>query len=205
MADEPTLARGMQSADGWVEYLQQLLQHQLGDDALPVTGVFDDTTHEKVVEFQTKHNILPIDGVVGDATWSVLRSEPDRAPVGDSGTGRDYVEQGVELRFVPDAQYWDSAFGIEDAVILTAYSVGTVDPQLDAVHVVAHVSDPEGGSRALESKLFYDDSNRELQIVVGGVSEGKPNGRYSILAQLTVDGEPGAEDSVQAEFDAHRL
>jgi hypothetical protein len=116
-----------------------------------------------------------------------------------------WVEGGVELRFVPDAQYWDTAYGIEDAVILTAYSVGTVDPQLDAVHVVATVNDPEGGSRLMEPQLFYDDTNRELQVVVGGVSEGRPNGRYSIHAQLTVDGEPGAEDSVQAEFEAHRL
>jgi peptidoglycan hydrolase-like protein with peptidoglycan-binding domain len=201
MADEPTLARGMQSADGWVEYLQQLLQHHLGENELRVTGVFDDTTHDKVIEFQKRNGLEPVDGVVGDATWSVLRSEPDRAPVGDSGTGPGYVEKGVELRFVPDAQYWDTAFGIDDAVILIAYSVGTVDPQLDAVHVVAHVSDPEGGSRERQTTLFYDDTNRELQVVVGAVSEGKSNGRYSVLAQLSVDGEPGAEDSVQAEFD----
>ncbi len=84
--------------------------------------------------------------------------------------------------------------------MLTAYSVGTVDPQLDAVHVVAHVRDPEGGSEAKESTLHYYDSTRELQIVIGGVSGGKP-GRYAVLAQLSVDGEPGAEDSVQAEFD----
>jgi hypothetical protein len=53
----------------------------------------------------------------------------------------------------------------------------------------------------MASTLHYYDSTRELQIVVGDVSQGKPNGRYSILAQLSVDGEPGAEDSVQAEFD----
>jgi len=57
MADEPTLARGMQSADGWVEYLQQLLQHHLGENELRVTGVFDDSTHDKVIEFQKRNGL----------------------------------------------------------------------------------------------------------------------------------------------------
>ena len=199
MADEPTLAKGMQSADGWVEYLQQLLRHHFGESALTVTGLFDDATEELVIRFQLENGIGD-DGVVGDATWSVLRSEPERAAEGDSGTGRNYVEKGVELRFAPDAVYWNDAYGIADAVMLTAYSVGTVDPQLDAVHVVAHVRDPDGNSGEKEPTLKYYDSTRELQIVLGAVSGGKP-GRYSVLAQLTVDGEPGAEDSVNAEFD----
>ena len=199
MADEPTLAKGMESADGWVEYLQQLLRHHYGEYELQVTGTFDAKTEELVIRFQLEHGIGD-DGVVGDRTWSVLRQEPEVAPEGDSGTGRDYVERGVELRFAPDAVYWGDAYGIEDAVMLTAYSVGTVDPQLDAVHVVAHVRDPDGNSGQKEATLKYYDSNRELQVVLGGVSGGKP-GRYSVLAQLTVDGEPGAEDSVNAEFD----
>jgi hypothetical protein len=205
MADEPTLAKGMQSADGWVEYLQQLLQRQLGENELQVTGVFDEKTEELVIRFQLERGVEPVDGVVGNATWSVLRSEPERAAVGDSHTGPNYVEKGVELRFAPDAEYFSQgANGIDDAVVLKAYSVGTVDPQLDDVHIVAYVNDPDGGSTALESKLFYYDSHRELMVVVGGVSEGKSVGRYSILAQLSVDGEPGAEDSVQAEFDVLR-
>ena len=199
MAGEPTLAKGMESADGWVEYLQQLLQHHLGEDALQVTGKFDAATEELVIRFQLERGIGD-DGVVGDSTWSVLRSEPERRPEGDSGTGRNYVEQGVELRFAPDAVYQGTAYDIEDAVIVTAYSVGTVDPQLDAVHVVAHVRDPDGNSRAVEPTLKYFESHRELQIVAGGVSGGT-KGRFSILAQVSVDGESGAEDSVQAEFD----
>ena len=199
MAGEPTLAKGMQSADGWVEYLQQLLRHHYGENALSVNGTFDRETEELVIRFQLENGVGD-DGVVGDRTWSVLRQEPERAPEGDSGTGRNYVEQGVELRFAPDAVYWNTAFDLEDVVALTAYSVGTVDPQLDAVHVVAHLRDPEGASRAVETTLKYFDSHRELQILVANVSGGKP-GRYSILAQLSVDGEPGAEDSVQAEFD----
>jgi hypothetical protein len=199
MAGEPTLAKGMQSADGWVEYLQQLLRHQFGEDALAVTGTFDAETEQLVIRFQLERGIGD-DGVVGNRTWSVLRSESEQRPEGNSGTGRNYVEQGVELRFAPDAVHYTSANGVDDAVVLTAYSVGTVDPQLDAVHVVAHVRDPEGASQGFEPKLFYYDSNRELWVVVGGVSGGKP-GRYSILAQLSVDGESGAEDSVQAEFD----
>jgi peptidoglycan hydrolase-like protein with peptidoglycan-binding domain len=201
VADEPTLAKGMESADGWVEYLQQLLQHHLGETELPVNGLFDELTHELVIRFQREKSLEPVDGVVGDATWSALRNQPERAAAGDSGAGRDYLEKGVELRFAPDAVYTGTANGVDDAVVLTAYSVGTVDPQLEAVHVVTHVSDAEGGSREMASTLHYYDSTRELQIVVGDVSQGKPNGRYSILAQLSVDGEPGAEDSVQAEFD----
>ena len=200
MAGEPTLTKGMQSGDGWVEYLQQLLQHHLGEDALSVSGVFDEATEELVIRFQLERSIEPVDGVVGDATWSVLRSEPVQAPAGDSGTGRGFVEQGVELRFAPDALYEVASYGIDDAVTLTAYSVGTVDPRLDAVRVVASVRDPDGNSRAVEPTLKYFESHRELLVIAGGVSGGKP-GRYSILAQLSVDGDPGAEDTVQAEFD----
>ena len=47
MADEPTLRRGDQSADGWVEYLQTQLKAKT-DLHLPtlveVTGKFDEVT-----------------------------------------------------------------------------------------------------------------------------------------------------------------
>jgi hypothetical protein len=199
MANEPTLAKGMESADGWVEYLQQLLNHQYGPSAITVTGRFDQATEELVIRFQLEKGLEPVDGVVGDATWSVLRQEPERKPMGDSHTGPNYVEKGVELRFAPDAVY-GSAYGIDDSVMLTAYSVGTVDPQLDAVHVVAHIRDPDGNSGERTATLKYYESTRELHVVLGNVSGRRP-GRYSVLAQLSVDGEPGAEDTVQAEFD----
>jgi hypothetical protein len=201
MANEPTLAKGMESADGWVEYLQQLLNHQYGASTVMVTGRFDQATEELVIRFQLEKGLEPVDGVVGDATWSVLRQEPERAPMGDSHTGPHYVEKGVELRFAPDAVY-GSAYGIDDAVMLTAYSVGTVDPQLDAVHVVAHIRDPDGTSGERTATLKYYESTRELHVVLGNVSGRRP-GRYSVLAQLSVDGEPGAEDTVQAEFDVN--
>ena len=201
MANEPTLAKGMESADGWVEYLQQLLNHQYGASTVMVTGRFDQATEELVIRFQLEKGFEPVDGVVGDATWSVLRQEPERKPMGDSHTGPQYVEKGVELRFAPDAVY-GSAYGIDDAVMLTAYSVGTVDPQLDAVHVVAHVRDPDGNSGERTATLKYYESTRELHVVLGNVSGRRP-GRYSVLAQLSVDGEPGAEDTVQAEFDVN--
>ena len=108
----------------------------------------------------------------------------------------------VQVRPIePDAVY-GSAYGIDDSVLLTAYSVGTVDPQLDAVHVVAHVRDPDGNSGERTATLKYYESTRELHVVLGNVSGRRP-GRYSVLAQLSVDGEPGAEDTVQAEFDVN--
>jgi peptidoglycan hydrolase-like protein with peptidoglycan-binding domain len=202
MAGEPTLARGMESADGWVEYLQNLLRHHDPAIDLRATGKFDDATYKAVVDFQHKNKIEPVDGVVGDATWSVLRAEPDRAGVGDSGTGMNYVEKGVELRFSPEAEHNVSAYGVDDACLLIAYSVGDTDPDLTKVHVVAHVRDPDGNSAEKPVQFRYFETDRQLAVIVGGVSGGKP-GRYSILAQLTVDGEPGAEDSLQAEFDVH--
>ena len=150
------------------------------------------------MRFQLEKSIEPVDGVVGDATWSVLRSEPERAAVGDSGTGRATSRRASSCG--SPGRRTSARPTTSTSVMLTAYSVGTVDPQLDAVHVVAHVRDPDGDSRAVETTLKYFDSHRELQVIVGGVSGGK-KGRFSILAQLSVDGESGAEDSVHAEFD----
>jgi peptidoglycan hydrolase-like protein with peptidoglycan-binding domain len=194
----------MESADGWVEYLQNLLRHHDPGSYVSVTGKFDDATYKAVVDFQRQNKIEPIDGVVGDATWSVLRAEPDRAPVGESGTGTNFVEKGVELRFAPEAVHNVSAYDIDDAVLLTAYSVGDTDPDLDKVHVVAHIRDPDGNSAEKPVSFRYFESHKELAVIVGGVSGGRP-GRYSVLAQLSVDGEPGAEDSLQADFDVHPL
>ena len=48
---------------------------------LPQTGVFGRRTHAAVVQFQLAHRIAPADGVVGAATWPVLRRATPARPV----------------------------------------------------------------------------------------------------------------------------
>ena len=62
---QPTLRKGDESPDGWVEYLQELLK-------VTVTGKFDGATEKAVKAFQGSHGCM-VDGVVGNETWSVLR------------------------------------------------------------------------------------------------------------------------------------
>ena len=80
MADEPTLRRGDQSADGWVEYLQTQLKAKT-DLHLPtlveVTGKFDEVTHWAVVELQVFEGLQSTNGVVGNETWAALLGDPD--------------------------------------------------------------------------------------------------------------------------------
>jgi murein L,D-transpeptidase YcbB/YkuD len=102
MAGEPTLYHGNQSADGWVEYLQDLLMHQMTDlgNHNHTRGLFDDFTLAAVKEFQQRKNIKD-DGIVGDQTWAALRGEPYIPKAGDDGRAPGtYVEQGIELRFI---------------------------------------------------------------------------------------------------------
>ncbi len=62
------------STGSYVTTVQRIL-------GLPQTGVFGRRTHPAVVRFQIAHHIAPADGVVGDATWSVLRRVKPAGPV----------------------------------------------------------------------------------------------------------------------------
>jgi len=104
MADEPTLARGMESADGWVEYLQTQLKLLGGGvieiaDSFQPNGVFDDETERYVTAFQRYHHIQ-VDGIVGDETWNILHGNTDTVdPHGDGRAPHSYVEETPRLEW----------------------------------------------------------------------------------------------------------
>ena len=78
MTGEPTLHYGDQSADGWVEYAQELLLGVAPN--IKIDGIFLDETIKAVYEFQQQNGLM-VDGVVGNQTWSVLRGGEQAAVV----------------------------------------------------------------------------------------------------------------------------
>lgn len=101
MSECPTLRRDDTSADGWVEYLQQLLTVPalaLGHSQWPdtPTGVFDELT-ETVVRGYQEHCHLLVDGVVGDQTWAALRRDDPMAPATDGREPHSFTDQGTHV------------------------------------------------------------------------------------------------------------
>jgi hypothetical protein len=99
-AGEPTLRLRDQSVDGWVEYLQQLL-NAWGAGNLTVDGDFGNATLTAVTTFQTRQRLL-VDGVVGNQTWAELRGETPQPPSTDGLEPHTFVEQGPEARWGTD-------------------------------------------------------------------------------------------------------
>lgn len=200
---EPTLREGMESADGWVEYLQSLLFYALYDCGDDPAGRFGPGTEAAVKQFQHDHHLRQ-DGVVGDQTWSVLRKNPEQAAVGDSGDGRDHVERGVELRFGTDHAFhpdgWTGAgTSATPALVIDAFSVGDTPPPLDQTTVVSHVRHPDGGSSEAPGWLVHVADHAYLAVVHLDTSAGA--GRYSVLSQLQVTGHAAGNDTYQCEID----
>src|SRR4029453_2962488 len=79
-ARQPTLRLGDQSVDGWVEYLQKLLNAILDPSPnLKLNGNFDQATYKAVVAYQKREGLV-VDGVVGNQTWASLRfANPEMA------------------------------------------------------------------------------------------------------------------------------
>lgn len=195
MAGEPTLYHGNQSADGWVEYLQEMLMHaqtDLGNNP-HTTGLFDDVTLAAVKQFQERKR-MKVDGIVGDQTWAALRGEPVIPHAGDDGRAPGtHVEQGIELRFTNQVGYMDD----DDYVRFWAASVGTVHPATGTINAFAHLRAPDGSERDVTVvHEGYDDVQYfHIDGITGGVA-----GRYSVIVQLPR--ETGA-DTFQFEFDRH--
>jgi hypothetical protein len=68
----PTLRLGDKDGDGWVAYLQKLLNDRL-DGALETDGVFGKGTEKALRAFQ-KQAKLEADGIAGNQTWAALRA-----------------------------------------------------------------------------------------------------------------------------------
>jgi peptidoglycan hydrolase-like protein with peptidoglycan-binding domain len=122
-ATEPTLRLGDQSADGWVEYLQEFAC-LLG---LPVNLTGKSTTPQAVViRFQQSKGLL-VDGVVGNQTWAALRVENPR-PIGTDGLAPHTFEQhGSQARWFTEPFMQAQYDALHDSLLLPAVNTGDVE------------------------------------------------------------------------------
>lgn len=194
MSENPTLRRGDQGADGWVEYLQTLLRVQ-GFEGQIEAGVFDETTETWVRSYQEGHH-LHVDGIAGDETWSALRREPDVQPVG--GDGREpntYVEHGIKLRFTTEVSYQE----YEDWIWCRATSVGDTEPASGTIAPYVMIKHPDGTSAELRAEHENEGGSYMMHAFrIWSATGGGPAGRYSMIMQLPM--ETGG-DTLQFEFD----
>jgi peptidoglycan hydrolase-like protein with peptidoglycan-binding domain len=123
-SSEPTLRIHDHSVDGWVEYLQQLLNDR-GYGPLAVDGTYGTGTFNAVWRFQIDRH-LQVDGTVGNQTWAALRDDAPRDPGSDGRPPHSYVEAGAEARWhaSDDAVHYEASF---DMLVLDAVNTGT-DP-----------------------------------------------------------------------------
>jgi peptidoglycan hydrolase-like protein with peptidoglycan-binding domain/protocatechuate 3,4-dioxygenase beta subunit len=128
--NEPTMRAGDEDPDGWVEYLQKMLNHHLkqaGEPKIPVSGNFDSATDQAVRWFQGATE-CKVDGIVGNQTWSALREDKVRDEIGTDGRQPGtHSEQGAEGRWTFESG--DLAFYEEEMDLLrfAVASTGT-DP-----------------------------------------------------------------------------
>ncbi len=177
MTTSPTLRHHDESVDGWVEYLQTMLQVNRYSMADATPGVFDDFTLDMVKRFQEDHG-LKADGIVGDATWAVLRGEePARAGTDRLGRG-EFTDEGVKLRLTTEIDFLQP----DDMLWFRAFSVGTEEPEPGTVEPYIHLKLPDGSSRQLHAEHEVNgDGWHEFR--AHPVTEGV-GGEYSVFIAL---------------------
>jgi hypothetical protein len=101
----PTLRRG-HHPDGWVEYLQRLLNEDAAQSIVEEDDKFGEGTEQAVKDFQEKKG-LKIDGVVGDHTWAALTGEPAEAETAHHGHHGHHAQADPEfdLAFTGPGEY----------------------------------------------------------------------------------------------------
>jgi hypothetical protein len=187
--DEPTLRHGDGSVDGWVEYLQQLLNawgHPVAQN-----GSFDDATYHAVCAFQGRHSAM-VDGVVGNQTWALLRQEDPRPPSTDGRDPHTYVEHGAEARWTTEdenAQYSEG----QDFLSLSAYNVGDVPIEDGLYHATADFTPVAGGPVVQLHLASYSLSGGAVPVHspfgfgVANVRQHLSPGEYTIHAWLPAE------------------
>jgi hypothetical protein len=155
-AKQPTLRRGDKSADGWVEYLQELLNRHGARPTLVINGDFDGKTEGAVQAFQEaakkKDPSVMADKIVGDQTWNLLRDgDVPQQPKTDGRKPHTYVEKGLEARWVREkgSCRYDAQ---RDALVMEAVSVGT-GSALEGRLVRLRVTDPKNVQKVLARPL----------------------------------------------------
>jgi len=205
----PTLREGMESADGWVEYLHDLLNgHFYGRTDFTFyksgDGKFDAVTKRAVEQYQRDMGFGggDVDGVVGDKTWSALQGQPELAPTGTDG--RDpgtFVDHGKHLRFHPEVMgYANGINNNNDQIYFRVIIVGDQDVPKEDVKPFVHVEGPSGTTEPTELSYYPGDSGPGgwFECWWENATNKGPAGRYRAIAQLPME---YGGDTVQMEFD----
>jgi hypothetical protein len=98
----PTLRRG-HHPDGWVEYLQRLLNEDAAQSIVEEDDKFGEGTEQAVKDFQEKKG-LTADGVVGNHTWAALTGEPEEPAAGHHGRHAQ-ADPEFDLAFTGPGEY----------------------------------------------------------------------------------------------------
>jgi Putative peptidoglycan binding domain len=159
---EPTLRKGDESSDGWVEYLQEVLTLWLepaGYGPLDRNGTFDDYTYNAVIWFQGQHHLL-VDGVVGNQTWAALRSEAPQAVGTDGRAPGTFVDTGIEARWVLD-DHSAKHDASRDILFLAAVSTGTDVINGDNFAAAGWITTAAGEQKQIEG--YFVDENGDSE------------------------------------------
>ena len=205
----PTLREGMQSADGWVEYLHDLLNgYFYGREDFRFyksgEGLFDARTKEAVEKYQDEMGFTgrDVDGVVGDKTWSALQGHTDLATTGTDGyEAGTYVDHGKRLQFHPQEMgYMNGVDNSGDQIYFRVVIVGDQDVPRDEVRPFLHIEGPNGTTEPTELNYYPGSSGPGgwFEVIWEHATNGGPAGRYRAIAQLPM--ELGG-DTAQLEFD----
>jgi len=205
----PTLREGMESADGWVEYLHDLLNgHFYGRTDLKFyksgDGKFDAETKRAVEQYQRDVGFTgaDVDCVVGDRTWSALQGQPELAPTGSDGqTSGTFVDHGKHLRFHPDEMGYANGVGNSaDQLYFRVIIVGDEDVPKEDVRPFVHVEGPNGTTEPSQFSYYPGSTGPGgwFEVWMDGATNNGPAGRYRVIAQLPTE---YGGDTAQMEFD----
>ena len=196
---QPTLRKGDKSPDGWVEYLQQLLNMK-NDAGLDVDGDFGKLTRDAVIAYQRKlkkkdKEVLD-DGVVGDQTWSYLREGAPAKPATDKRKPHTYVDRGPDARWETEQTF--VIYHVDrDMLTLMAYSVGDTD-QIAGRAARVRITGPDKTQKVIDALIGKGEKSSktgqgfEHLVTIETVSDlfggGRlPNGIYTVEAYFPAD------------------
>jgi hypothetical protein len=182
---QPTLRKGDESPDGWVEYLQELLK-------VTVTGKFDGATEKAVKAFQGSHGCM-VDGVVGNETWSMLRHEKKEAVGTDGRDPHSFEQAGVQARFFLEDKFVVYDKGA-DSVSFIIESVGD-QTDISRNKATFRITPPGGSGQAVEltigapTKKSPDGQGNQHTVTIAKLkatypAEGGAQGNYKIEGYL---------------------
>jgi hypothetical protein len=185
----------MESADGWVEYLHELLSgHFYGRQDFKFykygDGRFDAETKKAVEQYQRDKGFTgnDVDGVVGDKTWSALQGHETLANTGTDGDDPGtYVDHGKHLRFPPDIMNY--ADGSDEQLSFRVVIVGDQDVDREEVRPFLHVEGPNGTTEPTDlfHGIGYHGPGGWFDVIWNKPTNAGPAGRYKAIVQLPME------------------